>query len=451
MRSASRDTPAPHGLSWHRARAIAYDVAPVLDARPVPLTEALGRPLAQDVTARGDLPHYASSAMDGWAVAGDGPWRICPSRHASEPREIHRPGPALHPGHAAPIVTGGAVPDGATAVLRSEHGRLQPESDGAALLVDVGPAPVPPRAHIRPAGEEARAGEVLIPAGEVLTPAQLAVAAVAGDDTLTVRPYPTVTALLTGDEVVTAGIPGPGQVRDAFGPQLPAVIQLLGGRTTAVHRLADDRAAVTRALTEATADVVVTTGGTGRSTADHVRAGLIDLGAELFIDGIDVRPGHPAVLARLPGGPLVVALPGNPLAAMLTLLTLAAPVLAGLLGRSRPGTVLARSTIDVPPGRTNRLVPARRESGSDGVVPSGHTGAGMLRGLADADVVLVVPARGLIAWREAEALPLPWRRQRLDDEVNAGSGTGDDRRVSTDGVRRAGDVPPVDRIEGPCL
>ncbi|GGC78443.1 molybdopterin molybdenumtransferase MoeA [Tersicoccus solisilvae] len=443
---ASPRPSAPPAPSWQAARALAYAAAPLLPARTVPLAAALGRPLVTDLTAPVDLPHYASSAMDGWAVAGAGPWRLqtttAPSHGVTAP---------LIAGDAVPILTGGAVPEGATAVLRSEHGRVEPvaarddadppETPGA-TLIDVGPVPVPPDAHIRLSGEEALAGDVLIRAGEMLTPAHLALAAVAGADTLTVRPTPAVTALLTGDEVITAGIPAPGQVRDAFGPVLPGVLELLGGRATAVHRLPDDRAAVTTALAGAAADVVVTTGGTGRSTADHVRAGLLDLGAELIIDGIDVRPGHPAVLARLPDGPLVVALPGNPLAAMLTLLTLAEPVLAGLLGRPRPGSVLARSTVDLPPGRTTRLVPARREAGTDGVVPCGHTGAGMLRGLAEADVVLVVPARGLIAWREAEAVALPWQRRHVDGELPGAA----PETWGSDGTAAA-----VERIEGPRI
>ncbi|MEH0111214.1 molybdopterin molybdotransferase MoeA [Tersicoccus sp. MR15.9] len=449
-------------VTWHQARAIAHAAAPLLPARAVPVTEALGCPLAADLTAPADLPHYASSAMDGWAVAGTGPWRLGADPGRSLATE-------LQAGDAVPILTGGAVPAGTTAVLRSEHGRIDDLAGTGdrktAVLVDVGPAPVPPNAHIRPAGEEAAAGDVLIAAGEVLTPAHIALAAVVGADTLTVRPTPTVAALLTGDEVITSGLPAAGQVRDAFGPQLPAVVNLLGGLTTAVDRLPDDRDSVTAALSAATADVVITTGGTGRSRADHVRSGLIDLGAELIIDGIDVRPGHPAVLARLPGGgPLVVALPGNPLAAMLTLLTLAQPVLAGLLGRPRPGSVLARSAVDLPPGRATRLVPARRVSGTDGVTPCGHYGAGMLRGLADADVVLVVPPRGLVAWREAEAVALPWTRQHVDAgwpgvTASRTPGTPDGGTLkhspTPDGPETCGDGPapvkPVVRVEGPRI
>lgn len=449
---AAPHSPAPRP-TWQQARALAHTAATLLEARTVPLAEALDCLLATDLTAPTDLPHYASSAMDGWAVAGPGPWRL-----GDDPGRS--PETALRPGDAVPILTGGAVPTGTTAVLRSEHGRLdRPAGSGARgadLLVDTGPAPVPADAHIRPAGEEAVAGDVLIRAGEVLTPAHVALAAVVGADTLTVRPAPTVTVLLTGDEVVTSGLPAPGQVRDAFGPQVPAVVSLLGGRTTAVHRLLDDRDAVTHALTAAAADVVITTGGTGRSSADHVRSGLIDLGAELIIDGIDVRPGHPAVLARLPDGPLVVALPGNPLAAMLTLLTLAQPVLAGLRGRPRPGSVLARSTVDLPPARTTRLLPARRVPGTDGVAPCGHTGAGMLRGLADADVVLVVPARGLIAWREAEAVALPWVREQVDTAARVVRGDGPAVRSDAWSPHHEGSLGPetarpVVRVEGPRI
>ncbi|MFD1214961.1 molybdopterin-binding protein, partial [Arthrobacter sp. GCM10027362] len=179
--------------------------------------------------------------------------------------------------------------------------------------------------HIRPAGEETRAGETVIAAGTVLNPAHLAIAAVCGHDELPVLRRPEVALLLTGDEVVTAGIPAPGKVRDTFGPALPAIIRRLGGVASRTVRLPDDFGTMLAAVRGCGADVVVTTGGTGHSQADHLRPVLAELGARILVQSIRMRPGHPALLARLPDGRPLVGLPGNPLAAIMALLTLGAP------------------------------------------------------------------------------------------------------------------------------
>jgi molybdopterin molybdotransferase len=163
------------------------------------------------------------------------------------------------------------------------------------------------------------------------------------------------------------------------------------------------------ALRDVDADLVVTTGGTGGSHADHLRRALDELGAEYLIEGLDARPGGPTLLARLPGsdsasGLLVLGLAGNPLAAMLGLISLGDVLIAGFTGR----VVLPLVTIPVPPSvkrhpEATRLVPVR--AGLDG---AGHyevewTGAAMMRGLAAATGVLVVPPEG-----DAQVLPLPW-------------------------------------------
>lgn len=301
-----------------------------------------------------NLPYYASSAMDGWAINGSGPWILTTA------------GLPLSPGEASVIATGGLVPTGASAVLRKESGHAS--ADGhLSLRHDAKPGEALPGRHIRPAGEEAAAGDVLIPAGTLLNPAHIALAAVAGHDHIQVQRKPRVAVVLTGSEVVTSGEPAPGQVRDAFGPQLDAVITQLGGEPGGQRRIGDSyeewMAALGRVPDGLPPDVTITTGGTGKSGTDHFRDAIVALGGgRLLLDEIAMRPGHPAVLAELPDGRFVIGLPGgNPLAAMMALMTLGGEPLLAAMG-SRPlrgGAVLMTSggaDIDPDPGRT-RLMP----------------------------------------------------------------------------------------------
>ncbi|MET4541294.1 molybdopterin molybdotransferase [Arthrobacter bambusae] len=402
--------------TWQEARQRAFDCAAPIPPGPVPLRSALGRTLAADALAVQDMPHYASSAMDGWAVNGSGPWILS------------EPGQRLAPHQASPIVTGGLIPPGAKAVLRSESGVMTTDDDGLPVLALGGTAkPGEPRngQHIRKAAEEAAAGEVLLTAGTVLNPAHIALAALAGLDQVEVLGKPLVRFLLTGSEVVEQGVPLPGQVRDTFGPQLGAVVELLGGIAGEQLRVGDNYEEWISALqdieppldhltaddpyqeTEPPADVVITTGGTGRSGTDHFRRAVADLGGRLLIDGIAMRPGHPAVLAELPDGRFVLGLPGNPLAAMMALLTVGAPLLAALGHRQLGGVgeVPCGAMIDADPGRT-RLMPFKLVYGL--ASPAQHTGPGMMRGLAGADGIMVVPPHGVQLGELVPAFALPW-------------------------------------------
>jgi molybdopterin molybdotransferase len=389
--------------TWQEARQASFDSAKPIPPGPVPLRTALGRTLAEDVTALQDMPHYASSAMDGWAVNGSGPWILA------------EPGHRLAPHQASPIVTGGLIPPGAKAVLRSESGAMATDEEGLPVLVLGGGArPGEPRngQHIRKAGEEAAAGDVLIASGTVLNPAHLALAALAGHDSLHVQGKPVVRILLTGSEVVTSGLPAPGKVRDTFGPQLGAVVEMMGGISAGQDKIGDSydewlAALEDDAAEEAPADVVITTGGTGRSGTDHLRRAVAELGGRLLIDGIAMRPGHPAVLAELPDGRFILGLPGNPLAAMMALCTVGAPLLAALGHGSLPpiSEVPCGTMIDAEPGRT-RLMPFRLLYGM--ASPAQHAGSGMMRGLAAADGVLVVPPHGIQLGEAAPAFALPW-------------------------------------------
>ncbi|NJC21319.1 molybdopterin molybdotransferase [Arthrobacter pigmenti] len=414
-------TKSGRNVAWEEALRLAFHAATPKPAQTVNLSDALGQTLAEPVVALQPIPHYASSAMDGWAVQGEPPWKLV----SPEPVD-DRPWQRVHahktsgyadlaPGEATFILTGGVVPPGASGILRTEHGAVR----GCTLTRNDQARPDEPadQEHIRPAGEEAPEGTEAIAAGSVLNPAQIALAAVCGYDNLPVLRAPRVSLLLTGDEVIEAGLPEPGQVRDTFGPQLPGLVTMLGGHVDTVARVRDDLDDVVAAisaealdelsLARASGDVLISTGGTGSSDADHIRRALTVLEADFIIDGIAMRPGHPTLLAKLQDGRFFVGLPGNPLAAMMALFTVARPLLAGLRGAAfpEPQRALAGEDFGALPGRT-RLVPYRNSEGR--AMPTVHHRSGMLRGLADADGVLVIPEQGCQQDENIPALPLPW-------------------------------------------
>ena len=396
-------------MEWPTARSTMHRLGAELarSTETVPLHAAAGRTLAAALHSLTALPSFASSAMDGWAVCGEEPWQLGAAILAGDP-----PAPTpLAPGTARPIATGACVPAGTHGILRSENGAVGPSGTPTAGLLSRAERARPdePAAgeHVRGRGEECGLDERMLEAGCLLTAPRVALAAVTGHDTLTVTVPPTVELLLLGTEVVESGIPDPGQVRDAYSPEFPALLTGLGVQVTALRRLPDDLGQTTDAIRSSTAQLVISTGGSARGPADHVRAALTELGATLLIDGVRMRPGHPVMLARLPDGRLMLCLPGNPLAAMLTLASLGMPLIDGMLGR--PLAALGRVTLahDIANlSGSTRLVAYRLTE--DGAVPTARQGSGMLRGLAEADGVAVVPSGGAWAPDTVDTIPLPW-------------------------------------------
>ncbi|MDF6043659.1 molybdopterin molybdotransferase MoeA [Streptomyces sp. JH14] len=408
---------------WSEARARAARAGRGASPRTqrVALDLALGHVLAEPVTALTDLPSFDTSAMDGWAVAGPGPWTVLVGEDGSPGLGIlagHSAPAALPDGDAVRIATGARIPANATAVIRYEHAH----TDEAKRLLYAQHQVVPGQ-DIRPRGQECRSGEQLLPAGTLVTPAVLGLSAAAGYDELVTVPRPRVDVLVLGDELLTAGLPHDGLIRDALGPMIGPWLRSLGAEVSAPRRLGDDAEALRHALTTSDADLVITTGGTAAGPVDHVHPVLAKTGAELLVDGVAVRPGHPMLLARLPsGGPYLVGLPGNPLAAVSGLLTLAEPLLRGLAGRSPEEThrVVVRDEVHGHPHDT-RLVPVvhrvaagggagRAAGGGDAghVVPLHYNGPAMLRGIAAADGLAVVPPGGAQSGDELQILELPW-------------------------------------------
>jgi molybdopterin molybdotransferase len=384
-------------MAWTTALTRARDLGSAAQRRSVaPLRDATGRVLVNDLHSLVDLPPFATSAMDGWAVRGGGPWTVVGDSRAGGP-EL-----ALAPGQCIRISTGAIAPHDST-VLRSEDAA---ERDG--VVVPSSASAPPPGKDIRKRGEEVRAGERILRSGQQLTPPALGLAAAAGFDSVEVVPLPRVAVLVLGDELASEGLPAKGQVRDALSPQLPAWVEAMGAELASLTPIADSLAATQRALADADADVVITTGGTARGPADHLRNAVDAAAGEWLVDGVAVRPGHPMKLAVLPGGRALVALPGNPLAAVSGLVTLAWPLLDALAGRV-PRPRLTRplvAGVDASPG-AHRLVPGEMVNGA--VRLTTRRGPAMLSGMATADVLAVIPPGARIAaGTSVEVLSLPW-------------------------------------------
>jgi len=379
-------------LSWPAARAAAYAASSALPAVELPLADAAGCVLAAPLGSLAPLPPVDTAAMDGWAVRGPGPWQVIGRVLAGSVFDA-----GLADGQAVEIATGAQVPAGTDGVLPYEAA----VSAGAEVVGEVSPG-----RHVRRAGEECAARTTVLAAGALLTPAALGLAAAVGHDVLAVHPRPRVHCLVTGDELLPAGLPGNGRVRDAVGPLLPGAVTASGGVLVGLDRLGDDPDLLRKAVLDTDADVVVTTGASSVGRADFLPTVLRALDAELLVDGVRVKPGHPQVLARL-GSRLLVGLPGNPLAALAGVATVLVPALAALAGRPMPVLASARLTDAVSAAAgSHRLVPV---AARDGLArPTGHAGAAMLRGAAGADAFAVVPpGPDLAAGAEVELLPLP--------------------------------------------
>ena len=216
--------------TWDDARRAAHDAGRVLPTEVVPVSRADRRVLVEGIRARTPLPPRDASAMDGWAVRGAGPWQVVDDVRAGQDRAA-----ALEPGQAVAIATGAVLPPETSGVLRSEHGSLD-----ATGLLDGATAE---GTDIRPAGEEAGLGELLIPEGTVLTPAHVGLAAAGGYDELAVVRRPSARFLVFGDELLRTGSPREGKIRDSLGAQVPAWLGRMGFDIVGVEWVPDTREA----------------------------------------------------------------------------------------------------------------------------------------------------------------------------------------------------------------
>ena len=377
---------------WEQARSQAYESWKRLPSEKVLISSCVDRTLATDALALVELPTYPTSAMDGYAVCGKGPWKIVGEVKAGAPMKG-----SLKEGTAVKIATGAVIPDKTFGIIRWEVATV----DGENLSGDVKEGQ-----DIRPAGLESKKGEVLAAAGTILNPGVIGLLAAAGYDSLDVVRAPKATIILLGDEIVLDGLPHDGLVRDALGPQLPGWLQRLGVEVISTEYISDELNLVVDAFAKAakSSDIIFTTGGTADGPRDHVHAAIAELKGELTVDRVKVRPGHPMLLAHINKVPLV-GLPGNPQSAIVALLTLGQPVIDALMGRKEAelNQIVTGDDIDVPEGFT-RLVLGNVV---DGWFEMGeYLGSAMLRGLAHSTGFAVADKSmeegEMIAW-----LPLP--------------------------------------------
>lgn len=304
-----------------------------LPVEQVPLAQALGRTLAEAVVAGEDLPPFANSAMDGYALRAADTVEARPEapRALRMIGEVPAGGEAsrsVGPGEAMRIFTGAPLPSGADAVVPQEDTRRE---EGWVLVL----RPVRRSENVRPRGEDVQAGQRVLEAGLRLGPAEVGILAALGWAQVPVHRRPRVGIVTTGSELVEVGEPlKPGQVRDSNAYSLAALVVENDAEVDGVMRVADRAEALHRAFDAlAEADLLLTVGGVSVGDYDLVKPVVQERGEILFWR-LAIKPGKPLLFALLEGKPLL-GLPGNPVSAMVTFEKFARPALWKMMGRRR--------------------------------------------------------------------------------------------------------------------
>jgi molybdopterin molybdotransferase len=362
--------------------------AHLADGETVMLADAIGRVLVEPkVIAAMDVPPFANSAMDGYAV-----------RSADAPGDLRLVGeiaagaadlPTVESGTAARIMTGAPMPPGADAVVPIEEAE---EGEGTVLIR----ARVASARHVRAAAHDTHAGDEICLPG-TLTPAKIAVLASFGIGSVSVRRRPAVAILSTGDELVGPGEPlGPGQIHDANTVALAAAVTEAGGEPLLRPRERDEEEPIERALVDAArrADLIVTSGGVSVGRHDYVRA-VLERRGSLDFWRIAVQPGKPLAVGAF-DGTTVIGLPGNPVSALVTFELFVRPFIRAMLDLGGDGRLHVRATpesrIEKDQARRAFLrVSVWHEDGTIRARAAGGQASSQLRPMADANALLVVP------------------------------------------------------------
>jgi molybdenum cofactor synthesis domain-containing protein len=332
------------------AAALVLDRTPVLPKERVAVGEAVGRVLAEDMSAPAELPAFATSAVDGFALraadAGE-TLRVLGESAAGRPFAG-----GIERGTAARILTGGVLPAGADTVVMVEDVRLA----GEAVTV---PGDLRAGSNFHRPGADVKAGELVLGAGTQLGAAELGLAAALGFAEVEVRRRPRVALLSTGDELVEVGRkPGPGQITDSNRWALLAALREAGAEVRILGIGPDEPEALRRLVVDAlgAADVLVTSGGVSVGTHDLVKPLLESLGT-VHIGRVKLKPGKPFTFASLPDGKLAFGLPGFPVSSLVTFEVFVRPALRKMQGFAR----LQRPTLPVRLGYDARATADRTE------------------------------------------------------------------------------------------
>ena len=374
-----------------RVLAALADVVPLPGER-VPLAEALGRALAEDVVADSDLPAYDASVMDGYALraadAGAPGAKLPVAFEVFAGRPAARP---LPPGACCRIFTGGILPEGADCVEQQEEVRRAGRVARFARAGAVG-------RFVRPRGSDLSAGVVALQAGALVDPGTIGLAAGLGRSELHVRRRPRVCILPTGDELVPVGrAAGPGQIVESNGHALAAAVREAGAEPLILPIARDESGAIRRAIEAARGvDVLVTSGGVSVGARDLVRTALTRAGARLDFWRVAMRPGKPFTFGRW-GRAAVFGLPGNPASALTTFELFVRPALramAGLSGTGRLRLTARLASAQEKPAELEVYLRARirRVDGDLVAEPLRTQVSGNLSSTAGHDALAVLPA-----------------------------------------------------------
>lgn len=373
------------GLEDAQRRLLA--LATPVPAESLSLARATGRWAAAAVIAQRTQPARDLSAMDGYAIRhadAPGPWRVIGQSAAGAAFS----GPVGH-GEAVRIFTGAAVPEGADTVVMQEDMQVQGDTVRLSEALDLRPG-----RHVRRAGEDFRAGDLLIAPGDRLTPARLALAAMAGHGEISVRRPIRVALISTGDELVAPGLATrEDQIPASNAVMLQAMLAAFPCDVTDYGIIPDDLATLTDAFRRAAdADVILSTGGASVGDHDHVKPALEAAGATLDFWKIAMRPGKPLMAGTL-GTAVVLGLPGNPVSAFVTAVLFAHSLIAALSGATAPLPQAQSARLATPlPAVAKRTdhIRARLEDGL--AIPVGLNDSAALNALSQANALIVRPA-----------------------------------------------------------
>jgi molybdopterin molybdotransferase len=392
-----------------RQRIVALAGARCVAVDEIPLDRALDRVIALDVVAPHAIPPFANSAMDGYALRGADLPREGEKRFRVKGAMLAGADDALDIGadECVRITTGAPLPRGADTVVIKENVR----AEGGFAAIGPGEKA---GANVRPAGEELSAGELAVRAGEILNAARLGVVATCGLARVPVARRPRVALFATGDELVAPDQPlGFGQIRDSNRFSIGGLLEGIGIIAQPCAHLRDDVPALREALAGAAAvsDVVITCGGVSAGEADHIPNLVAELGRIHFWK-VRMKPGMPFLCGEI-GKALVFGLPGNPLSSLATFSALVEPGLFAMQGAAKE-QVRWRARLVAPFAKSHdrtTFLCASVDCDEEGRLRArllDRQGSGMLRGVADANALVVVEedARELAAGDLVDIVPL---------------------------------------------
>ncbi|WP_156839239.1 molybdopterin molybdotransferase MoeA [Novosphingobium aquimarinum] len=378
--------PIPLGEAQARLLALASP----LPIERVDVSGAIGRYLAEPLLARRTQPAADLSAMDGYAIrSGDleGPWRVIGESAAGHPH-----GGPIHPGEAVRIATGALMPADAGAVLLQED--IARESDAIRFI---GELPEPPDKHIRRCGLDFREGQVVLPAGIRIGPAQAALAIAAGHKHMPVPRRPRVSVIDSGDELAAdPDLCAKHQIPASNALMLTAMVRGLPVDATRFGPVPDTMDALAETLEQASdSDVIVTSGGASVGDHDLVKPALEAWGAKLDFWRVAIKPGKPILVATRDtdaGRQLIIGLPGNPVSSYVTAFLFVMPLLRHLLGASEPLPRRFRTTLGAAvPATTSRQEFRRAAWNGETVEPLAVQDSGALASLSASNVLIDRP------------------------------------------------------------